>query len=182
MIFPEDLLEFQRISRTQLTEKWIALDGVLSEPGTVTIGGFNAEAIVSNGSIPILEAVLRVKENVNGRGEFDLVNFKDDLSGASVKKGSTGVSDMPGGFALFQNYPNPFNPVTSVAYSLREVSKVRVEVYNTLGQVVAVLVDGQQETGSHQVEWNASQMTSGVYFCRLTTGHFTAMKRMVLLR
>ncbi len=82
-------------------------------------------------------------------------------------------------FQLFQNYPNP---LTSIRYSLPEAANVNLQAYNTLGQVVAVLVDSWQEMGYHQVQWNATRMASGIYFFRLTAGSFTTTKRTVLMK
>jgi len=89
---------------------------------------------------------------------------------------------VPVAHSLMQNNPNPFNPVTSIGYTLAEASAVKLEVYNLLGQLVAVLVDGHQNSGAHQVEWDASHMASGSYFCRLTAGEFTTTRTMVLMK
>ena len=98
---------------------------------------------------------------------------------------------VPVAYSLAQNHPNPFNPVTSIEYTLAEASKVKVEVYNVLGQVVAVLVDSHKQAGAHHVRWDASDMASGYYFYRLTAGatspdksgtEFTATKRMALMK
>ena len=90
--------------------------------------------------------------------------------------------EVPVEYSLAQNYPNPFNPVTTIEYTLPQIAKVKVEVYNLLGQVVEVLVDSEQDAGLQSVQWDASGATSGVYFYRLTAGEFTATKRMVLMK
>jgi flagellar hook assembly protein FlgD len=72
--------------------------------------------------------------------------------------------------------------VTSIAYSLPEAAQVKVVVYNTLGQVVAELVDRNQEAGHHVVTWDAGDMASGVYFYRIEANDFTATRRMVLMK
>jgi hypothetical protein len=95
----------------------------------------------------------------------------------------------PSAFALMQNYPNPFNPVTTIRYQIPVTSLVRIAIYNVLGQVVAVVYDGQENAGTYSVEWNASNMASGVYFYHLTardpdnagTG-FSQVKKMLLVR
>ena len=91
---------------------------------------------------------------------------------------------VPAEYTLAQNYPNPFNPVTSIEYTLPEVTNVKIEVYNLLGQVVEVLVDSDQEAGYYHVQWDASGMASGVYFYKLSvnSGQWSATKRMVLMR
>jgi hypothetical protein len=89
---------------------------------------------------------------------------------------------VPTEYSLAQNYPNPFNPVTHIAYALPEAAKVKVSVYNLLGQVVDVLMDGEQEAGYHRVVWDASEVASGVYFYRIEANDFTATRRMVLMK
>ena len=78
-------------------------------------------------------------------------------------------------FALEQNYPNPFNPTTAINYQLPEDAHVTLEIYNTLGQQVATLVDGFVEAGNHRVSWNAIDMPAGVYIYRIQAGNFSAI-------
>jgi len=68
---------------------------------------------------------------------------------------------------LRKNYPNPFNPTTAIGYQLSAVSNVELSVCNLLGQEVATLVNKQQKTGYHQVEWDASRFSSGIYYYRI---------------
>jgi hypothetical protein len=98
--------------------------------------------------------------------------------------GALGVKDdaMPGTFQLMQNYPNPFNPATVIRYSLPASSKVLLKIYNTLGQEVATLFDGEQSAGQKEISFNASALSSGVYFYRITAGHDSDVKKMLLLR
>ena len=92
------------------------------------------------------------------------------------------IPPVPVEFGLAQNYPNPFNPVTTIEYALPEAARVRIEVFNILGQVVDVLVDAQQEVGYHTVRWDGGEAASGVYFYRIAAGDFAATKRMVLMK
>jgi photosystem II stability/assembly factor-like uncharacterized protein len=77
---------------------------------------------------------------------------------------------LPAGYALEQSYPNPFNPTTTIQYALPNLSYVRLTVYNTLGQQVALLVQGVQEAGRHEVQFNGSRLASGMYIYRLQAG------------
>ena len=83
---------------------------------------------------------------------------------------------------LHQNYPNPFNAETNISYNLAEAGNVSVKVYDISGRLVATLADGYQESGEHVANWDASQVSSGVYFYKLTTADYTATKKMHLLR
>lgn len=74
----------------------------------------------------------------------------------------------PEKFELFQNYPNPFNPTTTISYQLNAPGRVRLVVYNLLGQEVATLVDAEREAGFHQEPWHASSLASGLYIYRIT--------------
>ena len=92
------------------------------------------------------------------------------------------IPAIPTEFSLSQNYPNPFNPETSIEFGVPENAKVTVTVYNVLGQQVAELVNAEMEAGYHVVRWDATAMTSGVYFYRIAADDFTATKRMVLMK
>jgi hypothetical protein len=85
-------------------------------------------------------------------------------------------------YALDQNYPNPFNPSTAIQFSLEKPGKTVLEIYNTLGQKVATLVNGELSAGAHRYQWNASGLASGVYFYRLQSNEFVATKKMVLVK
>jgi len=74
---------------------------------------------------------------------------------------------IPTGYQLEQNYPNPFNPSTTIRYGLPQSSKVTLVIFNTLGQQIGTLVQSRKEAGYHSVEFNASNLSSGVYFYRL---------------
>lgn len=89
---------------------------------------------------------------------------------------------FPKTFALGQNYPNPFNPTTEIRFQVPEESHVSLVVYNTLGQRVATLIDDTAPAGEHTVRLDATKLASGVYFYRLTSGSFTDIKKMVLLK
>ena len=89
---------------------------------------------------------------------------------------------IPEDIYLSQNYPNPFNPITSIEIALPWTTKMKLCIYNILGQEVKVLIDGQREAGYHMVTWDASDMASGIYFYRLTIDDLISTKRMVLMK
>lgn len=98
--------------------------------------------------------------------------------GISVMSGSA----IPDNYALYQNYPNPFNPTTNIQFDLKESGHVTVLVYNTLGQVVATLVDNTMEAGRHQMTFDAAALSSGLYIYTIEVNGFTDLKKMVLIR
>lgn len=85
-----------------------------------------------------------------------------------MPKAPGGGEAVPEAFALSQNYPNPFNPATTINYDIPERSDVRLEVFNMLGQRVALLADGQVQPGSHAAIFDASNLSSGTYLARIT--------------
>jgi len=85
-------------------------------------------------------------------------------------------------YMLEQNYPNPFNPTTKIGYGIKEKSKVKVTVLNSIGEEVALLVNEEKEPGFHSLEFNAVNLPSGVYFYQLKAGSFVETKKMVLMK
>ncbi|MGA9118076.1 MAG: T9SS type A sorting domain-containing protein [Bacteroidota bacterium] len=89
---------------------------------------------------------------------------------------------LPTTYVLQQNYPNPFNPATQIEFAVPKQDNVRLEVYNLLGERVAVLVDGMQSVGYHTVRFDGSNLASGIYLYRLTTGQTTLTRKMILTK
>lgn len=85
-------------------------------------------------------------------------------------------------YSLQQNYPNPFNPTTTINYSIKLTGLVTLKVYDMLGIEVASLVNEVKEAGNYSIEFNASELPSGIYVYRLTTGHFVENKKFILLK
>jgi len=90
--------------------------------------------------------------------------------------------DVPAAIGLFQNFPNPFNPSTTIRYGLPSRFHVTLAVFNTLGQQVAVLQNGEQEAGFHEAKFDGSRLSSGVYFYRLQAGTYVETKKLLLTK
>jgi Secretion system C-terminal sorting domain len=99
---------------------------------------------------------------------------------------TVGIKDYanaaPGSFTLYQNYPNPFNPTTQIAYNIPSNSFVTLKVYDILGKEVATLVNAEQQAGLHELNFNASNLSSGIYFYKLETSSFVKTNKMLLLK
>ena len=115
-----------------------------------------------------------------GYDMFPLHNIPLDDGSGGMAEGD--AIDVPTVFSLSQNYPNPFNPTTQIKYGLPENSEVRLEVFNTLGQRVAVLVSGPKEAGYHTVTFDATRLSSGVYFYRMQAGGKVFTEKMTLIK
>lgn len=117
--------------------------------------------------------------NEYGEGQFS------DVSNFTTEEQPTAVEDAwkrSAEFSLMQNYPNPFNPNTVISYELSVISDVQLDVYNAEGQHVRNLVSGRQAAGSYQVQFNASELPSGIYCYRLAGSNFVIKKKMLLLK
>jgi len=128
---------------------------------------------------------------ITGIGGFSLAItgqqvFHPGQSGLTINFGTTGVTAsadaLPTKYSLGQNYPNPFNPSTQISYNVPARSHVTLTVFNILGVKVATLVDADKAAGKYNVVFDASNLTSGVYFYRLQSGNFLQTKKMVLLK
>ena len=85
-------------------------------------------------------------------------------------------------FTLEQNYPNPFNPSTTIKFSVPESSNTIIKVYNTVGSEVATLLNEVKQPGTYEVDFNASDLSSGAYFYSIQTDNFREVKKMILLK
>jgi hypothetical protein len=135
--------------------------------------------------------------DVNNGTHYYYVARAIDFSGNKGLTANTSVlftglrndRELPQEFALHQNYPNPFNPSTVIRYELPVESKVTLRVYNLLGQIVVTLADGIEQAGYGAIEWNTSNLTSGLYYYRFDavsvndpSNNFSQMRRMILLK
>ncbi len=145
-------------------------DGYLIGSGAVAYLDFSYEASE-------MASVVRLEEAILYDGEGNEI----PLSPTDVEVENQGEA-IPTEFALHHNHPNPFNPTTIIKYDLPQATYVKLVVYNVRGQKVATLVDGLVEVGHQQVVWNAKDISSGIYFYKITAGNFTNMRKMILLK
>jgi photosystem II stability/assembly factor-like uncharacterized protein len=115
---------------------------------------------------------------LNGAGLFRSIN----TIVASVGKDGLLHSGPPASYSLEQNYPNPFNPSTTINFSMAADARVSVAVYDVLGRQVDVLVDQRLAAGRYVVQWSPRELASGIYFVRMMTESFQAVKKVIYLR
>lgn len=118
--------------------------------------------------------------SINGTqfGNSKTVNYND---GSTI--GISNISnEVPAGYSLSQNYPNPFNPSTNLEFGISDLEFVSLKIFNTLGREVATLVNERLSAGTYKYSFDASGLTSGIYFYTLKAGKFTETKRMILVK
>ena len=111
-------------------------------------------------------------------------SFRESLHSVTSVDGNQGSSNNSTvqSFNLFQNYPNPFNPSTKITYTIPELSFITLKVYDVLGNEIAKLVNEEKQIGDYEVEFDGSELTSGIYFYRLQAGSYFETKKMILLK
>ncbi len=132
----------------------------------------------------VITLIFDFQDGQTGDGSPDFTWYFDDLYVFAGEIGTSTESrgETPYKVELRQNYPNPFNPVTQIEYSLPQTGHVVLEVYNLMGQRVAVLANEVQNAGWHNVTFDASNLASGVYLYRIQAGNFSETRKMILLK
>ncbi len=156
--------------------------------GTLTEGEGIIGIFDPTGKIQIgrgINIVLKSSSELEIRSAF-ACNINGDLVSLAIGKKGAGLG-LPDHFALEQNYPNPFNPSTTISYDLPQISQVRIEIFNMLGQLVKTLIDKQQEAGSYQTIWdgqdeNGHRVSSGIYFYKIVASEQIKTKKMILIK
>jgi hypothetical protein len=92
------------------------------------------------------------------------------------------LDELPQSIQLYQNYPNPFNPATSIQYAIDSRQFVSLKVYDVLGNEVVTLVNEEKPAGNYQIDFIATDITSGIYFYKLRAGEFIKSKKMILFK
>ncbi|HTX99814.1 MAG TPA: T9SS type A sorting domain-containing protein, partial [Bacteroidota bacterium] len=123
-------------------------------------------------------------------GGFNLINsdlwarlMMDTTQVVLSVRDITTSTGLPKQYSLSQNYPNPFNPSTKIEFALPRSGNVSLQVYNVLGQIVSTIASGQYNAGKYEVNWNANQLASGLYFYRLKVdNNVVDTRKMMLLK
>ena len=186
VLYTEDLTEVAALpadndgADSKITIPSATVEGVLDNLG-VTEG----EGVVVNWNVRAIDATDTVA--VASGFDFDTRESNTIYRALTLNRGEVTSNEelggvMPRTFDLEQNYPNPFNPTTAINYAVPEQSEVRIEVYNVIGRRVATLVDREMAPGNYTVNFDASSLSSGMYFYRLKAGSTLLTKKMTLIK
>lgn len=128
---------------------------------------------------------------MNLSGSFNPDNLRFGLVNVSIEEFSSLVKDstiisstsqLPSDYYLDQNYPNPFNPTTSINFSLPRNEFITLKIFDILGREVAILVKEEKTAGSYIFNFDASKLSSGIYFYSITAGNFHQTRKMILTK
>jgi len=123
-----------------------------------------------------LNSITKLRETADHVKQIYNENFQSVLSVKNIS------DEVPDGFILDQNYPNPFNPVTNLEFGISKLGFVSLKIYDILGKEIATLVNENLNPGTYKYTFDASDLTSGIYFYRLQVGKFSETRRMILLK
>ncbi len=132
--------------------------------------------LTGDGLIDLLTSYNTVNYNI-GSGDFYLYLFSTNAIPTKLKSKS-----LPLAYKLKQNYPNPFNPSTKIDFNLPQKSYVKINVYNSNGELIRVLLNEEKAAGTHSVDFNAYGISSGVYFYQILADGYMNAKKMILLK
>ena len=159
--------------------KIVAEDSLIADTIDLdSLAGIHSAYDIRIQNIPVADGIMDIHL-------IDLIG-KSILNGLTIEQVSTGLKAqnrvIPTEIELYQNHPNPFNPATRIEYKIAKEAEVRLTVFNTLGQQIAVLVDARQNAGTHRVTFEGTPWPSGIYYYRLQAGKRSETRKMVLLR
>jgi hypothetical protein len=128
------------------------------------------------GNVNLLSEENSIPLRSNGGDDIYLAKFSDKIT--SITKNDV----FRNGYKLNQNYPNPFNPSTTIEYKIPKKDKVKVELFNILGERIDILIDEIQSAGNYKLNPNLHHLPSGIYFYKMTAGSYKITNKMMLLR
>ncbi len=156
-------------------------DGTILNYYDVDLTGLDSRA-----AVVLASGFINPAKNQNGKS-FALIGVLPNGQVVNFPASATSIDQlenakMPVQFELEQNFPNPFNPSTTISFSIPGAEFVKLSVYNTLGQQIALLLNQPLSAGQYQVMFDASNLVSGTYYYQIEAGNFTSVKRLVLIK
>jgi photosystem II stability/assembly factor-like uncharacterized protein len=133
---------------------------------------------VYDGEVSLIKTDQEVPRNIYINTQHGLLTFEDTITKLGEKKEPQILKN----YLLHQNFPNPFNPITIIRISLPVQEHVKVSIYNTVGEKVETILDKRLDDGNHDIEFNAKNLSSGVYFYKIEAGNFQDIKKMIYIK
>ncbi|GBD86208.1 hypothetical protein BMS3Abin03_00118 [bacterium BMS3Abin03] len=177
----------KNVSGTDMPINWyfqasssILAPTLITDNGIVYIGATNGDVFIMRD--------LNLGNKTLTLSNYEWPTFKGNNQRSKVVRLISGVSAVEDkesiilSYELYQNYPNPFNPQTTIKYQIPELSLVALKVFDVLGSEVVTLVNEEKQTGTYEVEFDATGLPSGVYFYQIKAGNYIETKKMLLLQ
>ncbi len=156
-----------------------SIDKTFGNDGYST-GKFGADCSIVKSLIQQKDGKIVLVGDIFDNENFDVFIARfDNPSALEVENNSSGISKD---YSLAQNYPNPFNPTTTISYSIPKEGMVKMSIYNVLGEEIKVIANGFKKAGNYSVKVNCSDLSSGIYLYKITSGSFTEVKKMMLIK
>lgn len=189
-VLPVELTSFVSvIYKNDVTLKWITASETNNERFEIERSSGNSQQWNKVGTVPGFgnsSTPVSYSFNDNGlnAGNYNYRLKQIDFNGNSEfhNLNTEVVIGIPGNFDLSQNYPNPFNPVTQIDFQIPDAGIVNLSIYDNSGKLVSVLTDGFKPAGYYKALFNASDLSSGVYYYRLKSDNFSQVKKMMLIK
>jgi hypothetical protein len=163
--------------------RWIPLGIKTAKDGWITFKASDMKLMPSDRYIYLIDSAAGINQDLKINPQYRIFLKAGEYEKRfSLAFSSTVLKTIPKEFSLFQNYPNPFNPQTTIKYSIPQKSVVTITVYDILGKEVSKLVNEEKLSGTYEVQFDGSKLSSGVYFYRLHAGSFLKTKKLVLLK
>ena len=154
------------IERKSIENIWIKIGNTAGAGNSNTVSNYAFE----DRNLTTGKYNYRLKQ-IDFNGNFEYFNLSNEV-----------IIGVPGKYSLSQNYPNPFNPSTTISYALPVARFVSLKIYDMMGREVADLVNTNQDAGFYSVKFDGSKLSSGIYFYKMKSGDFTAVKKLILMK
>ncbi len=178
----KDKIDLTWTTATETNNRGFEIERMYSNK--VTSGSWEKVAFVEgNGTKTSISTYSYSDKEINEPGMYSYRLKQVDFDGTFEYSNAIQAEILvPNKYNLAQNFPNPFNPSTKISYSIPKAGDVNINIYSVVGELVTTLVNEKQEAGAYQLEFDASSLTSGVYFYTLTSGEFTKTNKMILMK
>jgi len=178
----KDNIDLTWATATETNNRGFEVERMYSNKGTT--GSWEKVVFIEgNGTTTSLSAYNYSDKNINNPGKYSYRLKQVDFDGTFEYSNTVEAEILtPNKYNLAQNFPNPFNPSTKISYSIPQAGEVSINIYSVVGELITTLVNTKQEAGTYEVEFDASSLTSGIYFYTLASGEYSQTNKMILMK